>query len=133
MIGIIVTCLTITIIKYLTNRDRPDPEKILTRIKQHYISNIKTDQLRKGEGLKSFPSGDSAQAGLLTCFLLHIINTKHSLDQHQKTICSIVCVLLCGNVMLARIYYLCHYVMDTVFGTVIGFGVGMVFTHYYVH
>ncbi len=45
---------------------------------------------------------------------------NHVEDSTSLWLCYALALLLCANVMTARIYYLCHYVLDTLVGAFLG-------------
>lgn len=93
-----VIALIITLgLKKLTNRQRPHHREHLKRIKN----------LRQHEKDCSMPSGDSLQAANFAMILFMYFNTYFGF-------------LLIPCVMFSRIFYFCHYLSDTIVGSLLG-------------
>ncbi len=93
-----LTLLILTLlIKKVTARPRPTPKKEAKRLYD----------LRKYEKNCSMPSGDSLQSANFAIILLFYFN-------------SFLGFFILPFVMFARIYYFCHYLFDTVVGSVMG-------------
>lgn len=93
----IITVIVTEIIKKRTKRNRPYlgiTRKRKFHIRERYINF-------------SFPSGDSAQAGAILLYLSYYLNNN-------------IYIILLLMAMLGRIYFGCHYVLDTIFGASIG-------------
>ena len=95
----VIICLLITIsMKHYTKRIRP---KLYDNIKRRY-------NVRDRETNCSMPSGDSMQAAnfaiIFYCYYGKIFG-----------------FFLIFPVMLSRIFFCCHYIMDTIVGVIIGF------------
>ena len=95
------------VLKYSLKRPRPEINKTVKRIYN----------LRKKEKNFSMPSGDSMQAanfGIIALFYLNMSYTGF---------------IILPFVMFARIFYFCHYFLDTLIGAIIGGGIslGLVF------
>jgi membrane-associated phospholipid phosphatase len=93
LISVIITL----ILKKLTARPRP-----LENLKVVRFSN-----LRKHENNCSMPSGDSLQSANFSIILLFYFN------------CNLGFYLI-PFVMFSRIYFFCHYILDTVVGSLMG-------------
>jgi len=85
------------ILKKLTGRPRP-----LENLKVVRFSN-----LRKHEKNCSMPSGDSLQSANFAIILLFYFNTNFGF-------------FLIPLVMFSRIYFFCHYILDTIVGSIMG-------------
>lgn len=59
------------------------------------------------------PSGDAIQSALFVCFLYHL------------GVPGLWLALFHVGVCLGRVYYMCHWVLDTVVSTVLGIGIGV--------
>ena len=69
----------------------------------------------------SFPSGDAAQAANLTFFLL-------LRPVGMPSVLKLILVAqLWPGVAFARVFYLCHFIEDTIAGLLVGFVVQIVF------
>lgn len=93
-----ILCLFFTLFaKKLTARPRPLNNSTLRRLKD----------LRKFEKNCSMPSGDSLQSANFAIIIFCYFN-------------SFLGFLLVPVVMFARIFYFCHYILDTVMGAISG-------------
>jgi membrane-associated phospholipid phosphatase len=93
-----VICLIITLIlKKVTARPRPVNQKGVKRLYD----------LRQHEKNCSMPSGDSLQCANFCVILLFYFNIPFGF-------------LILPLVMFSRIFYFCHYIMDTIAGSVLG-------------
>jgi membrane-associated phospholipid phosphatase len=96
LIHVLFLLIVTLLMKKLTGRPRPDKKK-LYRIKD----------LRENEKNCSMPSGDSLQCANFCVILLVYFNSP-------------LFFYLLPCVMFARIYYFCHYIMDTLVGGLMG-------------
>jgi membrane-associated phospholipid phosphatase len=99
----VIICLLITILmKHYTKRIRP---KLYENIKRRF-------NVRDREKNCSMPSGDSMQAAnfsiIFYCYFGKIFG-----------------FFLIIPVMISRIFFCCHYIMDTIVGVIIGFSVSL--------
>lgn len=85
------------ILKYTIKRPRPE---INEKVKRKY-------NVRKNETNHSMPSGDSMQAGNFAIIILIYFKSYFGF-------------IIVPFVMFARIFYFCHYILDTVVGAIIG-------------
>jgi hypothetical protein len=100
---IIHTCISLILtllMKKATGRLRPTSQE---NIKRKY-------DLRKHEKNCSMPSGDSLQCANFSIILLVYFNTYLGF-------------ILIPFVMFSRIFYFCHYVLDTIVGSALGLGI----------
>ena len=106
-IHVTVVFILTGILKYSLKRPRPEINQNVKRIYN----------LRKKEKNFSMPSGDSMQAGNFGVVALFYFNMSY------------LGFIILPFVMFARIFYFCHYFMDTLIGAIIGGGVsfGLVF------
>ena len=58
------------------------------------------------------PSGDAIQSALFVCYLYYLGVPAHFLFVFHIGVC------------LGRVYYMCHWVMDTVVSTMLGIAIG---------
>lgn len=95
-----LTCLILTLLlKKLLKRPRPD---------QNLIKNSKRiNNLREKENNNSLPSGDSLQAANFAIIVLCYYNFN--------------IFIIVPFVMFARVFYHCHYIGDTILGSILGF------------
>ena len=99
----VIICLLITVLmKHYTKRIRP---KLYENIKRRF-------NVRDREKNCSMPSGDSMQAAnfsiIFYCYFGKIFG-----------------FFLIIPVMISRIFFCCHYIMDTIVGVIIGFSVSL--------
>lgn len=92
----LISLLISTVIKKLTARLRPEK-----------LNKSRLYDLRQHEKNFSMPSGDSLQAANFAVILLMYYNTWLGF-------------LLIPLVMFARIFYFCHYILDTIAGSTMG-------------
>ena len=96
----VITMLIITLItKHLIGRPRPQPRD---SVKRRF-------NCRSKETNCSMPSGDSMQCANFAVIIIYYFNNFYGL-------------MLIPFVMFSRVFYFCHYVFDTVVGTLIGLG-----------
>lgn len=107
LIHLAVALILTTILKYSFKRPRPEINLNVKRL----------HNLRKKEKNFSMPSGDSMQAANFAIVALFYFNI------------SFFGFLIIPFVMFARIFYFCHYFLDTLVGALLGGGVslGLVF------
>merc|ERR1719223_1862809 len=104
-----ITALVVFIIlplKYLFRRTRPIRNKSVSR-----YCNMRDRE----NGNPSFPSGDAAACAFFCGAYLYVFSTPWFM---------IICLPLCS---LGRVYVHCHWLLDTVFGAIIG----VVFASYF--
>ena len=93
----IISLILTIIIKRVTSRPRPSEKASVFRLYN----------LRKHEKNFSMPSGDSLQSANFAIILYLYFN-------------SFLGFFLIPGVMFARIYFFCHYLLDTIIGSLIG-------------
>ncbi|MCC6465909.1 MAG: phosphatase PAP2 family protein [Planctomycetes bacterium] len=108
--GALATVAVTGPLKVLLNRPRPEP--LLER----------RVRLRSLVSNPAFPSGDSAQAAMVTTLLV----LEGPFDDGRRWLFAPL-VPLC---MFSRVYYAAHWVGDTVAGAAIGIGVGVLYAHW---
>lgn len=96
---VLVTLIISSLLKHFFKRNRPNIDVS--------FSKTRFTNLRKKELNCSMPSGDSMQSANFSIIILF----------YFKSYCGFLFIPL---VMMGRIYYHCHYILDTVVGTVIG-------------
>eukprot|EP01062_Namystynia_karyoxenos_P017420 TRINITY_DN16408_c0_g1_i1.p3 TRINITY_DN16408_c0_g1~~TRINITY_DN16408_c0_g1_i1.p3 ORF type:complete len:230 (+),score=84.68 TRINITY_DN16408_c0_g1_i1:103-690(+) len=105
---LVLCCVVFTLtMKRLTARERPQP------------LGARMVQLRKTESNKSFPSGDSMQAGLLFTILIQL-SAESGLPLHAALV---LCMLA---VMFARVYFGIHWIGDTIAGACAGVAIACI-------
>jgi membrane-associated phospholipid phosphatase len=108
---VVLVLLTTTLLKRLTGRHRPElytPRQDLL----HYNFRSKETNL-------SMPSGDSAQAAAFWTF----VNTQLGLPLG-------LAVVMTGCTMYARVYFMCHFIGDTLVGAAIGSAISLSVNHF---
>ena len=96
----VITMLIITLItKHIFGRPRPIPRDSVKR----------RLNCRSKETNCSMPSGDSMQCANFAIVIIYYFNNYYGL-------------MLIHFVMFSRVFYFCHYIFDTVVGTLIGLG-----------
>ena len=96
--------------KNIAQRDRPVPPVPLP--KRHFSITV-PDRHATGDG-PSFPSGDSMAAGVVGSTLYFILLSSESSCCPQLAFL----LTLCG--MIGRMYYHCHFFLDTLVGGFVG-------------
>ncbi|MCC6573134.1 MAG: phosphatase PAP2 family protein [Planctomycetes bacterium] len=107
VVGVAASLVTVSItqaLKHTIGRDRPAP--LLARRRVKLRSLVKNP---------SFPSGDSAQAGVVSFLVMW-----HGPFQDDRAYLFLIPLPLC---MFARIYFGAHWIGDTLAGAAIGAGV----------
>jgi membrane-associated phospholipid phosphatase len=105
-LGLLVLIVFLVLpLKYLTDRDRPNRIKTVTR-----ICNMRDLE----NGTKSMPSGDSA-ACAFTCVMYY-----YSFHLPLWMVITLILLTMCG-----RVYQHCHWFGDTI----VGAGLGAVFAY----
>ena len=94
------------LLKYIIKRPRPEVNENIKR--RH--------NLRKKEKNFSMPSGDSVQAGNFAIMLLTYFGYNYGF-------------FIIPFVMFARIYYFCHYVLDTAIGAILGISISLILVY----
>ena len=97
IIHVLIIFLLTMILKCSIKRPRPE---INEKVKRIY-------NVRKYEANHSMPSGDSMQAGNFAIIILIYFNSYFGF-------------IIIPFVMFARVFYFCHYILDTVVGAIIG-------------
>ena len=97
LIHVIVTLIITLLSKAIIKRPRPNEKENVKRI----------FNCRKKENNFSMPSGDSMQSANFAILTLFYLGNFFGF-------------ILIPFVMFARIFYFCHYIMDTVIGTLVG-------------
>ena len=105
-IHVFVVFILTGILKY--NLKRPRPE-IKENVKRRY-------NIRKKETNFSMPSGDSMQAGNFAIIALYYFGSNYGF-------------ILIPFVMFARIFYFCHYLLDTVVGAIVGISISWILVY----
>ena len=105
LVHVFIVFLLTGILKFSFKRPRPE---INENVKRRY-------NVRKKENNFSLPSGDSMQAANFAIIFLFYSG-------------SYIGFILLPFVMFARIFYFCHYLLDTVIGAIIGLGVSFYIT-----
>ena len=105
LVHVFIVFLLTGILKFSFKRPRPE---INENVKRRY-------NVRKKENNFSLPSGDSMQAANFAIIFLYYSG-------------SYIGFILLPFVMFARIFYFCHYLLDTVIGAIIGLGVSFYIT-----
>ena len=106
IIHVITTLGMSQLLKYIFKRPRPE---INENVKRRY-------NLRQKETNHSMPSGDSAQAGNFAIIILTYFGSYYGF-------------LIIPFVMFARIFFFCHYLLDTIIGALIGIGVSLILVY----
>lgn len=96
---VLITLIISTIMKIFFARERPCVDTSLS--KSRFVD------LRKNESNCSMPSGDSMQSANFAIIILFYFRSYTGF-------------LLIPFVMMGRIYYHCHYILDTIVGSIIG-------------
>lgn len=97
LIHVLVIVIITVIMKHTIGRPRP-----------HHIGTVKRRyNLRSKERNCSMPSGDSMQCSSFSIIFLFYMNCPYGF-------------ILIPLVMFSRIFYFCHFIMDTVIGTCLG-------------
>lgn len=110
----IIISLGITLtLKKLFKRKRPEGLEY----------RFKTLKLRSKELNHAMPSGDSLQSGNFSAFVVLFIVYQNLWWPYTLGYCLIV-LLFQLLIMLSRVYYLCHFVGDTIVGMFLGVGIG---------
>ena len=103
LIHVFVIFVLTGILKYSFKRPRPE---INEKVKRRY-------NVRKKENNFSMPSGDSMQAANFSIIFLYYLLGNY------------LGFIILPIVMFARIFYFCHYLMDTVVGAIVGLTVSL--------
>ena len=106
LIHVFIIFVLTGILKYTIKRPRPE---INEKVKRKY-------NVRKKETNHSMPSGDSMQAGNFAIIILFYFKSYYGF-------------IIIPFVMFARIFYFCHYILDTVVGAIIGIGVSYILVY----
>lgn len=85
--------------KHLIGRTRPNEKE---NIKRNF-------NVRHREKNCSMPSGDAMQSANFAVILIYYFNTYLG-------------IWLIPLVMISRVFYYCHYIMDTIVGAILGWG-----------
>ena len=106
IIHVIITLIITLVAKAIIKRPRPN---IKENIKRRY-------DCRSKENNYSMPSGDSIQSANFAVLILFYLGNFTGF-------------ILIPFVMFARIFYFCHYIMDTVIGVLIGLSVSWILVY----
>lgn len=98
LIHVLVALIITVTMKNILRRDRPHQNNLV----------IRRFNLRSREKNCSMPSGDSMQCASFSIIFLFYMNTPLGF-------------ILIPLVMFSRIFFFCHYLMDTIVGTILGF------------
>lgn len=111
IVSIIVAVIITLSLKKFFDRKRPE-----------IIIGLKKSQLfRKKESNCSMPSGDAMQSAVFATYIINfMINNNYSLYNE------IIMLLFVIVVSFSRVFFLCHYLGDTLVGIIIGFFIGYI-------
>ena len=99
VLHVLIILLVTLIMKHLIGRTRPNEKE---NIKRNF-------NVRHREKNCSMPSGDAMQSANFAVILIYYFNTYLG-------------IWLIPLVMISRVFYYCHYIMDTIVGAALGWG-----------
>ena len=100
----VLVCLIFTVLlKYITSRPRPELDPSIKRIYN----------CRNRESNGSMPSGDALQSANFAIILIYYYN-------------SYIGLLFIPCVVYSRVFYSCHYLVDTIVGVIMGFVISII-------
>eukprot|EP00828_Plagiopyla_frontata_P008542 TRINITY_DN14276_c0_g1_i1.p2 TRINITY_DN14276_c0_g1~~TRINITY_DN14276_c0_g1_i1.p2 ORF type:complete len:147 (-),score=7.67 TRINITY_DN14276_c0_g1_i1:212-652(-) len=111
-----VGCICSAILKKIIRKPRPQVQNF----------QYKSNAYRKREPNKeSMPSGDSFQAGIFLVYMaINALYFRNEPNPMIRLIYQILIIIIASFiaifVMIARIYYTCHYLSDTICGFILG-------------
>ena len=102
-----------TVMKAMTDRDRPENPK--ESDDEKYRRALRFFNLRGRESNKSMPSGDTAQSAACAAFICLYLPGIFALFGGE-----LFRMRLIATVAMARIFYHCHFIGDTMVGALVG-------------
>ena len=119
MTSFYIFCILLSLLMTLITK------KALNRNRPQFYGHLKykTPMFRSKEKNCSLPSGDSIQATNFALTLFFVAENYNTYFSEQSLTCLLPSmVLFVILVMLGRVYFMCHYILDTVLGVIMGYG-----------